>query len=68
MVSERSPYNNNIYIVYIIIAWAGSESNLYECVSGISETENETKNEIQLSTNGFNKWYQQIIYFIFLVQ
>jgi hypothetical protein len=53
--SERSPYNNNIYIVYIIIAWAGSESKLYECVSGISETENETENEIQLSTNGFNK-------------
>ena len=40
----------------------GSESNLYECVSGISETENETENEIQLSTNGFNKLYQQIIY------
>ena len=46
--SERSPYNNNIYIIYIIIAWAGSESNLYECVSGISETKNETENEIQL--------------------
>ncbi len=36
--------------------------NIYECVSGISETDNETENEIQLSTNGFNKWDQQIIY------
>ena len=29
--------------------------NIYECRPDRSETKNETENEIQLSTNGFNK-------------